>query len=175
MKNILRFILTTLLITAVLFSLYYVFFLKPDQERLNDLIEAEKILTLHKTNLTQNRLSYVALTKLDPGSLNFDPERSELVLTLRNTGKDGLQLIKDWNTLPRVERKLNERFPLLLDSTENVYRNQDKLLEKVFATSSYEDGLDILKSTEAIILLTQQSNLILEYGYWINIIKENQK
>ena len=166
-------ILPTLIVTLVLLTLYFLFFLLPQIRLVEKLNKAEAELALHHTNLVQNRLAYIALTRLDPNSANFQAETANIIETLQETRKEGLELVKEKNNIPNL-KNFDINFPKLVAETESVYRQQEELIKKVTETEKYEDGLVILKSDEAVNLLTKQTNLILEYEYWLEKIKSSQ-
>jgi len=55
--------------------------------------------------------------------------------------------------------------------TEDVYKSQKEIVNNIKSSKSYSEGLDIIKSESSITLLTKQTNLILEYQYWLDKIK----
>jgi len=101
----------------------------------------EKNISIHYANLVKNKLSYISLSKLDPKSPGFDIEKSNLIEIIKETNKIGL------------EKPLNNK-------EEEILTRQNVILDKVFATKSYEEGVAILKSQESIDLLTDQTALI---------------
>lgn len=163
--------------TALLFLLlvggYYLLFLAPQIRHSRALSEVELAVGKPAFNLLQNRIAFVELTRLDPQTGNFNFEKSALVSTLQKTGQDGLeqQAVKiPWIRQAhhkKIDPQLKERFPALIAETKEVYQRQAELLTKVFATSSYAAGIAILRSPEAVALLTKQTNLILEYQFWL--------
>ena len=112
------------------------------------------------------------LTKLDSNSPGFDLEKSNLVTIVKKTNEEGLKALSGQSELPKIDNDLNNRYKSLLEETKTVYEDQEKLLEKVFATDSYEEGIEILYSEEAIELLTRQTNLILEYDFLLSRLKK---
>ena len=79
----------------------------------------------------------------------------------------GLSDIENNKVIPNVNKELYNRLPYLLSDLKRVYEEQNEILDKVYTTKSYDEGLTILKSEKAVKLLTMQTNLILEYEYWI--------
>jgi len=150
----------------------YLFFLKPKLESQNKLEKAKNILSEHHTNLLQNRLNFIELTKLNPNSGTFDLEILNLTGILKKTNEDGLKILEAQPQLPKVDKELSERYDNLLSETKAVYEKQKNLLEKAFATNSYKAGVEILKSDESISILTDQTNLILEFEYYLTLLKE---
>ena len=166
-KRVLVFFLKTLFISLAIFSTYYYFFLKPNIELAQIRSETIKILSLHKDTLIQNRIAYITLTQLDPDSANFNAEKVSAVNTLKTTREKGLSDIENNKVIPNVNKELYNRLPYLLSDLKRVYEEQNEILDKVYTTKSYDEGLTILKSEKAVKLLTMQTNLILEYEYWI--------
>jgi len=165
-----RFLVTLvqiLLISLVLFLTYYFFYLKPKIESAKNRAETRKILSLQEDNLIQNRLAFVELTKLDPKSSILNLNSSDIMQTLERTHKTGLDLIKNESSIPKNTTITNDNYNALTSKSESIFNDQKKILYDVINTKSYKDGVAILKSKESIDLLTRQTNLILEYQYWI--------
>ena len=160
-----------LLISGALFFTYYFFYLKPKIQLSNNRIEAEKILAIHKNTLTQNRIAYIGLTRLDPESPVFPSDASTLISTLYTTQKEGLDQIASENIIPKTNIIKTDVFSNLLMKTEDVYKSQKEIVNNIKSSKSYSEGLDIIKSESSITLLTKQTNLILEYQYWLDKIK----
>ena len=157
----------------LLLSLGYVFLiLRPKINLANKALEAEKIVAEHHSNLLQNRLAYVQLSKLDSESPSFDHEKSELIATIKKTNKEGLKNIEEEHEIPELNENINNDYDELLQTTQEVLEKQNNLLNKVFQTSSFEQGTIILKSNEAIEILTEQTNLILKYEFLLSKIRE---
>jgi|GEM_PF-7054935 len=170
MQQMIKAIKRGVLIFLLLLASYYFFFLKPKIELPNRINKAQEILTNHHSTLLQNRLSFVELTKLDPEAGTFNLEKSSLIGTLQETSKEGLKTLENPTKLPEVNKELSERYNKLTSETRELYEKQDRLFEKVFATDSYEAGTELLRSDESIKILTTQTNLILEYKYWLDIL-----
>lgn len=134
MINYLKFGLKVLAILVLVLAGYYFGYLKPHQETV-------KKIASHYSNLVKNRTAYVDLAKLDPEDSNFDVQKSNLISIIKETNTKGL------------EKPLN-------DTEKDIFVKQNALLEKVFATGSYNDGVVILKSEESIKLLTDEADLI---------------
>ncbi len=149
---------------------YYFLFLGPKLAFPSKLLQVEERLAQHHFSLLQNRLSFVELTRLNPNSASFNLEKSNLVATVKKTSEEGLNALEKQSELPKIDNDLNSRYMSLLEETRMVYEDQEKFLEKVFATDSYQAGVEILKSDESIKLLTKQTNLILEYNFWLSRI-----
>jgi hypothetical protein len=175
MKSYAKFFLKIFVFVLLFFGSYYLFILKPRLELPNKLLKAEKTIGEHSSTLIQNRLSFVELTRLDPNSANFLIEKSNVISKLKETNKEGLDLIQKQGSIPEINEELTKRFFILLSETKKIYEEQENLLERVFETKSYEEGVEILKSDEAISLLTRHTNLILEYKFWLNFINGKQE
>lgn len=172
-QKILLFIAKILLVTAALLSLYYLAYLKPKIELQNKLNDAENTISPHMSALIQNRIAYLELTRLNANSINFQTDILSIVNNLQETQREGLKNISEKNTIPEIE-ELDTDFPELIKETEDIYKKQEELIVKVTATDSFEEGVRILKSDEAIILLTRQTNLILKYRLLSDQIKEEK-
>ncbi len=175
MKSYTKFFLKIFVFVLLLFGSYYLFILKPRLELPNKLLKAEKTISEHSSTLIQNRLSFVELTRLDPNSANFSIEKSNVISKLKETNKEGLGLIQKQGSIPEINEELTKRFFILLSETKKIYEEQENLLERVFETKTYEEGVEILKSDQAVGLLTRHTNLILEYKFWLNFINGKQE
>lgn len=122
------------LIFLIILSVGYYFLSK-------SLIAKEKVLAAHYSNLIQNKVAYVNLAKLDPKSPSFDAEKSNLVGIIKETNKKGL------------EKPLDEH-------EKQIFTRQNAILDKVFATKSYKEGVALLRSQESVQLLTDETSLI---------------
>lgn len=132
----LKFGLKVVAILAVISVGYYFGYLKPYQAKVRE-------ASIHYSNLIQNRTAYINLAKLDPDDPSFDIQKSNLIDIIKETNTKGLK------------EPLN-------DTEKQVFEKQNNLLERVFATKSYEDGVEILKSDESIKLLKDMSGLLAE-------------
>lgn len=124
-------------ILALISAGYFFGYLKPHQAKMME-------YSAHASNLIQNRTAYVNLAKLDPKSADFDIQKANLIDIIRSTNAKGL------------ESPVN-------DEEKRILLAQNAILTKVFATSSYEDGVAILKSSESVKLLTDEASLIEKY------------
>ena len=141
-RKVLRIVLKTLVLTSLISTFYFFAFRVPKIKNREELISAKNILIANLTILIQNRLTYIELTHLDPQSAGFDIEKSSLIATIQKTNHKGLA---------------NPNFP---NEAREILLRQNILLEEVFATKSYDDGVAILKSEEALELLVDQTNLV---------------
>lgn len=158
------------LTSFILFSVYFIAFLRPNVIKNQNISQTVQILTHHKNTLTQNRIAFLNLARLNTNSVNFDGERSSLVNSLKETNSKGISDTEVKNTIANINGELSKRFPELLMDTRSVYEEQTAILDKVFATKTFDEGVEILRSSEAVDLLTRQTNLILEYEWWIEKI-----
>lgn len=145
-----------LLVLAILITGYYFFFLKPKA----DSAANEKLLSKHYSILLQNRLSYVDLIKLDPKSPNTKLQKNDLLSKVESTQKEGL-------TFASKEKKFGD----LMSKTKKIYERQAKIIEELKTKKTFEEGIGLLKGQESVSLLTDQTNLILEYQYWLEKLK----
>lgn len=128
-------IVKTLIILAVISSAYFIYSRTEASK--------ERNISIHYANLVKNKLAYVSFAKLDPASPTFNIEKSNLIGIIKETNKIGL------------EKPLNNQ-------EKEIFTRQGIILEKVFATKSYEEGVSILKSPESVMVLTDQTKLIEE-------------
>lgn len=131
------FAIKVLVILGTLSAGYYFGYLKPHQAK-------TKEISIHYSNLVQNRMAYINLSKLDRKRPDFDIQKSNLVDIVSQTNTKGLE-----NPLAPEEKRIFER--------------QNEILTKVFATASYEEGVAILKSEDSVRFLTDETKLIEEY------------
>lgn len=162
----------TVLLLILFLASYYLLILRPQLTLPNKLLKAERQLSRHRSTLLQNRLALVELTRLDPDSAGFNLEKSSLVATVQETNKEGLEALTKPTAIPEVDKKLSGRYQELLSETRGIYEEQGEFLKRVFATDSYKEGVEILRSDGAISILTDQTNLILEFEYYLNRLKE---
>ena len=129
------FILTIkiIVIFGILSAGYYLGYLLPHQAKIKE-------VSIHCSNLIQNRTAYISLAKLNLKDPNFDIQKSNLIDIIKQTNAKGLE-----NPLNAEEKGILER--------------QNEILAKVFATKSYEEGVAILKSDESVRLLKDISDL----------------
>lgn len=107
------------------------------------LITKEKDLAFHYSNLVQNKIAYINLAKINPKDPSFGIQKSNLIGIVKETNKKGL------------ENPINS-------SEKEIFTRQNVILEKVYSTKSYEEGISILKSPESVKLLSDQTVLIEE-------------
>ena len=164
------FILKIFVLLALLLSVFYFFFLRPKYNQ-NKLEGAQNTLSLHHSNLLQNRLSFIELTKLDSNSATYNFDKLNLIGILQESNQKGLKDLGDHFEIPDIDKELSERSSGLMIETRDAYEKQNILLEKVFATTSYEEGIKILRSGESVSILTDQTNLLLELEYYLTRLK----
>lgn len=132
---------------AILLLGYYFFFLKPQQET------AAKIKTLSKyhSNLVQNRIAYVELTRLDPKDPNAKSQKDNLLSIIASTQKESLGFNE-----PKIRQ---------------IYERQAKIIEKLKNSKTFEEGVNLLKGQESVANLADQTNLILEFEFQLERLK----
>jgi len=121
-----------IVIFGILSAGYYFGYLLPNQAKIKE-------VSIHCSNLIQNRTAYISLAKLNPEDPNFDIQKSNLIDIISQTNAKGLE-----SPLNAEEKSILER--------------QNEILVKVFATKSYEGGGAILKSDESVKLLKDISD-----------------
>lgn len=171
MKNIKNILIKTILISFLFILTYYFLVLLPSKIRSKNLQEAQKEVSLHYINLLQNRLAYTELIKLDSDSPNFNLEKTELVNQIKNTNDKGQKKLKE-NGKVFISSNLQKKYEAILQNTEDFFKDQENILNEVFATDSFTEGIDILKSGQSIEILTRQTNIILEFQWFLNQLKE---
>jgi len=155
--------LSFIIITAA----YYFLFLQPQHQ----LYQTQQALLTHRTNLVHNRLAITQLTKLQPNTTYQTQEQASLLKQLQTTNQQSLEAIE--NQPPVPTKKLQEQTNNLFSQTQTLYQDQQTLITQLQATNNLENQQNLLKSPEAITLLTRQTNLILEYDGWIEQVKQN--
>jgi len=173
-KQILIFTFKVLAFIAIFSSLYYFFILKSQILLKKEKLELVSALDRHKSLLTQNRLAYVELAKLDPKSSIFNDDKSNVIGHIQDSNKKGSEISDSFKPLAK-EPGFNQKITDLFKDSKQIYIEQNSLLDKVFTTKSYGDGLKILKSDESVALLTRQTNLILQYDFLIKQIQGSNK
>lgn len=139
--------LTKIFVFLILLTFGYYFFSR-------FFIEKEKSLFFHYSNLLQNKIAYVSITKLNPKDPAFDIQKENVIGIIKETNKKGL------------ENPINNR-------EKEIFIRQQAILTKVYATKSYEEGVAILKSPESVANLTDQTKLIQELNSRIQKLKES--
>lgn len=126
---------------------YYFFFLKPQAE------VAAKIKTFSKyhSNLVQNRLAYIELTKLNPKDPNAQFQKNGLLSKINETQKEGLSF---------DDSKIHQ-----------IYERQTKIIEELKTQKTFKEGVTLLKGLESVSNLADQTNLILELEFQLERLK----
>lgn len=159
-RNIIILLSKILIIFVIFIAAYYLLILKPKLELPNKILAAQKELSLHHSTLVQNKLSLVELARLKPDSSNFNYNKTNLVGIIQETNRLG---IEQANTATNVD--LIKRLP-------DFYKNQNKILNKIFETDSFEAGMQVLHSEESVTLLLVQTQLIQEFEEQLFQLKE---
>ncbi len=171
----LYFALKVAFIFLILSFFYFSFYLSPKIKRQKEISDIKRYILTSYYILVQNKISYVFLTRLDEKSPDFNLEKSEIIESLKSTQKRGLEYLG--NPIPKesFDKNLSATLSTLSLETEKIYEEQKNLLDKVFSTKSYQEGLNLLKSKEAVNLLTRQTNLLLEYQFWLERLAQEEK
>lgn len=131
------FVLKVILLLALITSGYYFLYLKPHKSKILS-------YSIHYSNLVENRNAYINLAKLNVNDPSFDLAKANLVDIIKKTNAEGL------------------KSPLTKEE-ELILTRQNEILEKVFATNSYEEGAGVLKSDESVKLIQEESLLLEKY------------
>lgn len=174
MANTFKIIIKIILILLALLLAYYFILLKPKLELPNALLKTEKVLSQYHANLLQNKIAYVGLTKLNSNSANISAEKSHLISTLQQTNKEGIELTKKKQELPKIDSELTRQFPKLLEKHKQILEEQNQILDELLQLKTFEEGLELIRSNRSVEMLTRQTNLILEYEFWLDKINQKQ-
>lgn len=147
MKQLVNNLLRVVVLLLILIGAYYIFFLIPKVQAAAKV----KTFTEYHSNLVQNRISYVDLTKLKPNDSNVQSQKNALLLKISETQKQGVNF-----TDKRVK---------------DIYERQSRLIEKLKNSKTFEEGINLLKGQESVVLLTDQTNLILELEFQLERLK----
>lgn len=171
MKGYQKLIIKTLLIFSLLLTVYYLFVLVPAKTKSENIKKTQEIVSLHHSNLVQNRLAYIELIKLDPNSPSFTFTKSQLVNQIKNTNTNGQKALAESEKIT-FKNNISKTYDRLHRETQDFYKEQELVLEKVFSTESFSEGVKILKSKQSIELMTKQTNIILEFQWLAELLKE---
>lgn len=126
--------LKVILIVTIIIAGYYFAYLKPHQAKMKE-------NAIHYSFLVQNRIAFINLAKLNPELADFDAQKANLIDIIRLTNSKGL------------EKPIN-------NEEKRILEKETSILNKVFQTKSYADGVAILKSEESIKILEDETKLI---------------
>lgn len=123
-------------------------------------------------NLVQNRLAFVGLTKLDPSSASAIGEKEGLLTNVEESIRTGLEKTDSIKIKWWAEMVVIRKWPELIRIQREVYARQREILDNLYKQQTFADGMKVLKSEQSVKLLTDQTNLILEYEFWGDKIRE---
>ncbi len=89
-----------------------------------------------------------------------------MVAIVEQTGRQGLEVIEKARTGSKTTTKLVPKWQGMLGVGEDIYQRQREMLDKLYGQKTFADGMKVLRSPEAVGLVTDQTNLILELEYW---------
>ena len=170
-----------ILILFLLFLfVYYLLYIKSNLVISKTLIESEKVLNEHKNYISQSRITFIELIKLDPESPNFVLEKRNEIKTLDEINKKALEYLANPYNYPKIlikpneysnflDNKLEKGLISLAEKNKNFFLEQKKFFSKL-ETINFQDQTEFLKSPESIKLLTEQTNLIFEYNFLLDKI-----
>lgn len=148
LEALLKVLIKVLIFTLILFGIYYFFFLRQQAEAASKI----KTLSQYHSNLVQNRLAYVALTRLDPDDPNVLDKKDNLFTKINQTQKEG-------------DNFADQRI-------KDIYQRQTKIIEELKTKETFKEGLEVLKGPASVSLLVDQTNLILEFEYYLARLRE---
>jgi len=129
---------------TLIFSIFVVIYsltLYLNSQRNEKALEAEKSLMIQHTNLLQNRIALIQFAKTNPSS-----DRAYQIFELiKQSNKKGLE---------DLEKTTQEEYSSLLEKTKQYYQKQKE--------TTFPPQKNVL-----VQLLTEQTNLILEYQFLI--------
>lgn len=179
----------------IFLGLYYILFLAPKIALPNAFLESQAVFAEHRTNLVQNRIALVELARLSPNSADIFNKEAELLKKLQATNEQGIKLLEENKELPSVAGVgngflyfLNNDLPVTLQSLRlkerQILEEQQSLIASLIdliqqsATAPKAEVLStqfaLIRSDSSVKLLTRQSNLILEYDFWLKKISDYQ-
>ena len=123
-------------------------------------------------NLVQNRLAFVGLTKFDPTSPSAIGEKEVLLKNVEESIKAGLEKTDNIRTRRMIDPILTRKWSELIRMHREIYSGQRGILENLYKQQTFTDGMKVLQSEESVKLLTDQTNLILEYEFWEDRVRE---
>ena len=193
MENILKKTgLRILFFLLILFGSYYFLFLKPGLEIPTALLETQKVLALHHSNLLQNRVALVELTKLNPDTTDFNNRKTILFMRLQETNKAGLSALDDQHNLPTIagapneslnflNNELHPAFSLLLKETRAIFTEQQILINFLVALDKTVSNIFLYDPTNDLgkLDLTSDKDRVIERAQFamegLEKISENLK
>lgn len=174
-----------ILLLFLIFAGYYLLFLRPLLALPGAYDKTAKILSQHHANLLQNRLALVGLAKLDPQSQTAHLDKNRLFSALTETNRKGLELLNAAAALPKVRgvptqstrflnSELNEAAKILSEKTRSLFNEQKPLIAELEQMDVNRQRARI-RADDAVKLLTDHTNLILEYEFWMKRIQQEQR
>ena len=161
--------------------MYYLFFLKPSLSYSKELAAMESALAAENLNLVRNRVALTNLVRIDangPGAYeqiveNFENLKSAHQTGIANTAKAGKYNSSEIEEIAGKTSELSSR-------AKSVYEKQDQLIAGISDwLNSEEKRFSVLKqiigSKANLADLTEQTNLIRDYDYWLKKINELQR
>jgi len=136
----------------IFFAGYYILFLAPRLALPNAYLETQKIFAEHRTNLVENKVALVELTRLSIGSANLSNKERDLLEKLQETNNVGIQSLEENQHLPRVmgvsskflsflHQDLANAFPLLLEKERHILKEQQSLIDSLTNLNSATGNL----------------------------------
>ncbi|OGH60023.1 MAG: hypothetical protein A2725_00020 [Candidatus Magasanikbacteria bacterium RIFCSPHIGHO2_01_FULL_33_34] len=183
-SKIFSLIIKVIILLSLFLFIYYLLYIKSNLIISENLIKTEKILNEQKNYISQSRITFIELIKLDPKSPNFVLEKRNEVKTLNEINEKALIYLENPYTYPKIFIKpkkysnflgneLKEKMMKLRQKNKNFFIEQKEFFSKL-ETINFQDQTEFLKSAESIKLLTKQTNLILEHQFLLDKINYYQ-
>ena len=184
-KKYLILTLKTVLAAFVLFFGYYWLFLRPDVLLWKNVKQNEEVLVIQKNYLSQSRIILVELIKADvnnPYYPTYLKSTLEILAKINNSAREKTAKEITYEPILSLGRKHIRAYNRnILSGIQNIaeknkifLKEQKEFLDSLQSKNYYEQK-DFLVGNKAVVFLTKQTNLILEYDYWLKKITNLKK
>ncbi|MDP2693188.1 MAG: hypothetical protein Q8O88_06175 [bacterium] len=172
--------LKTLIVTAILLFGYYWLFLRPELIIWEKVQKNEQILIVQKNYLSQSRIIMVELIKSDVNDYYYPTHLKktlELLSQINNTALKKSKETISYDPVLSLGRKniraynRNILSGIYKITEENkVFLSKQKEMLSNLQLLNFDQQKEFLHTNQVVPLLTEQTNLTLEYDYWLNQI-----
>jgi hypothetical protein len=138
----------------------YVGYLKCSEFIRTSKIDKLHVITRLRLNLVQSRTAWMGLSRLNAQDPNLITQKSNLIQMLENSLKTGKELTG----------KTNNKY--LIAGHRMIYQRQENILAQLLEKSSFSEGINYLRSDQVVQMLADITNMILDYQYTEDLIKE---